>query len=66
MNTDTTPSPVASVRAPDPIIGELWEVKREINREAEYRIEELVRMAREATERVRRQWSESEKNECGD
>jgi hypothetical protein len=40
-------------RAPDPILAELWEAKRQINEEAGYRIEELARMAHEASERVR-------------
>ena len=42
--------------APDEILAELWEVKREINQAADYRIEALVRMAHESAERVRRQW----------
>jgi hypothetical protein len=44
------------LRAPDPILAELWEVKRQINQEAGYNIEELSRMAHEATLRIRRQW----------
>jgi len=35
-------------KAPDPILAELWETKRQINAEAGYRIDELVRMAHEA------------------
>ena len=44
--------------APDAILAELWEVKREINRAANYRIDALVRMAHESAERVRQQWRE--------
>lgn len=43
-------------QAPDPILAELWEVKREINKAADYRIDALVDMANEAAERVREQW----------
>lgn len=46
--------------APDPILAELWQVKRDINREAGYDIEKLARMAHEAAELARRRWRESE------
>lgn len=46
-------------RAPDVILAELWEIKREINTQADYRIEALVRMAREAGDKVRREWRDS-------
>jgi hypothetical protein len=42
--------------APDPILAELWDVKREINRAADYRVDALVEMANKAAERVRAQW----------
>jgi hypothetical protein len=42
--------------ARDPILAELWDVKREINKAADYRIDALVDMANEAAERVRAQW----------
>jgi len=42
--------------APDAILAELWEVKREINRAADYRIDALVRMAHESAERTRELW----------
>lgn len=41
------------IPAPDPIMAELWEIKRQINQEAEYSIGELARMAHEAAERFR-------------
>jgi hypothetical protein len=41
----TLPKPV---RAPDPILAELWEAKRQINAEANYDIRRLVCMARAA------------------
>ena len=44
------------IRAPDPILAELWEVKRQINQEAGYRVDELVRMAHEATLQIQQQW----------
>ncbi len=54
MNKLDTPIPLAppSMRAPDPILAELWEIKRQINAEAGYDIDVLARMAHEATERV--------------
>lgn len=45
----TQPKPV---RAPDPILAELWEAKRQINAEANYNICRLVRMARAAAKKV--------------
>lgn len=42
--------------APDEILAELWDVKREINRAADYRIDALVQMAHESAERIREQW----------
>ena len=53
MNAEQAPKPAEPlIRAPDPILAELWEVKRQINQEAGYRIDELVRMAHEAALRV--------------
>lgn len=52
----THPDSLRSLRTPDPILAELWEVKRQINAEAGYRLEELTRMARESAEKIRRQW----------
>lgn len=37
------------VRAPDSILAELWEVKRQINTEAGFDIDALARMAHEAS-----------------
>jgi len=57
MNAEQAPKPAElPVRAPDPILAELWEVKRQINQEAGYRIDELARMAHEATLRIQQQW----------
>ena len=47
--------------APDAILAELWEVKREINRTANYRIDALVRMAHESAERARQQWRQDDR-----
>ncbi|MEA3643173.1 MAG: hypothetical protein VBE63_25015 [Lamprobacter sp.] len=44
------------VEAPDPILAELWDVKREINKSADYRIDILVDMANKAAEQVQAQW----------
>lgn len=52
------PDPIRSLRTPDPILAELWEVKRQINAEAGYRLEELTRMARESAEKIRHQWQQ--------
>ena len=43
-------------KAPDPILADLWEVKREINKAADYRIDTLVDMANKAAEQVKAQW----------
>lgn len=52
-----TPSTASTtLRTPDAILAELWEVKRQINAEAGYRLEELTRMARESAEKIRHQW----------
>ncbi len=48
--TTLTP-PTIPVRAPDPILAELWEVKRQLNAEAGYDVDVLARMAHEAAER---------------
>ena len=50
------PDPTRPLRTSDPILAELWEIKRQINAEAGYRLEELTRMARESAEKIRRQW----------
>ncbi|MFZ4792279.1 MAG: hypothetical protein ACOYMW_15555 [Candidatus Competibacteraceae bacterium] len=52
-----------SPRKPDPILAELWEIKRQINQEAGYRLEELTRMARASAEKIQQQWElEGKKN----
>ncbi len=57
MNAEKAPKPAEpTIRAPDPILAELWEVKRQINQEAGYNIDELSRMAHEAALRIRQQW----------
>lgn len=56
----TRPNASTLTRAPDPILEELWEVKRQINQEAGYRLEELVRMARETANRIRSQQTRPE------
>lgn len=60
MNPDNAPTPHTPPRTPDPILAELWRIKRDINREAGYDIDELARMAHEAAERARQQWKQSE------
>lgn len=42
--------------APDPILAELWEVKRQLNEAAGYRVDERARMAHEATLQVEARW----------
>lgn len=56
----TRPNASTLTRAPDPILEELWEVKRQINQEAGYRLEELARMARETANRIRSQQTRPE------
>ncbi len=57
MNAQTAPTPTElPIRAPDLILAELWEVKRQINKEAGYDIDELARMAHEAALRIQQQW----------
>jgi hypothetical protein len=41
-------APIKSKRTPDPILAELWEVKRQINAEAGYQVSKLVEMAHAA------------------
>ncbi|MDD5298293.1 MAG: hypothetical protein PHU46_15430 [Rhodocyclaceae bacterium] len=50
--TQTLPPPSTTMRAPDPILAELWEVKRQINAEANYDIATLARMAHEAARKL--------------
>ena len=52
------PDPTRPLRTSDPILAELWEIKRQINAEAGYRLEELTRMARESAEKIRNQWDQ--------
>ncbi len=40
-------------RAPDAILAELWEVKRQLNAEAGYQVDVLARMAHAASEEVK-------------
>ena len=57
MNAEITKKPTElPIRAPDPILAELWEVKRQFNKEARYDIGELARMAHEAALRIQHQW----------
>ena len=53
------------MRAPDPILAELWEVKRQLNEAAGYRVEERARMAHEATLQVEACWHESKEGSQG-
>lgn len=56
MTDQTLPlPPSAPERAPDPILAELWEVKRQINAEGGYDIEVLARMEQEAAKRLQQQ-----------
>ncbi|MEA3643329.1 MAG: hypothetical protein VBE63_25835 [Lamprobacter sp.] len=59
LSAQNQPHPM---RAPDPILAELWEVKRQLNEAAGYRIEERARMAHEATLQVEALWHESKKS----
>jgi hypothetical protein len=49
MNDIDPPKPK---RTPDPILAELWEVKRQINAESGYQISKLVEMAHAAAVKV--------------
>ena len=55
-----------SPHKPDPILAELWEIKRQINQEAGYRLEELTRMARTSAEKIRQQWDLDRKVTAGE
>ena len=50
-------------KAPDPILAELWEVKRQINEEADYQVELVARSAHEAAEVIRLQLVERAQRE---
>lgn len=56
----TSLNPSIATRNPDPVIAELWEVKRQINAEAGYRLEELTRMAKESADKIRHQWEQTD------
>lgn len=57
MKTPKTPLPKqANACLPDPILAELWEAKRQINEEAGYDIGKLARMAKDASEEIRKKW----------
>ena len=58
---EDNPSPLTTPGAPDAILAELWDVKREINRSANYDIDTLVQMAHESSERIRQQWQRETK-----
>lgn len=60
--TEETTVPRAPIPdcAPDPILAELWEIKRQINAEAGYRVDVLARMAHEASERVKKALAENQ------
>ncbi|WP_040851343.1 hypothetical protein [Thiorhodospira sibirica] len=49
----TQPQPMS---APDPILAELWEVKRQLNEAAGYRVAERARMAHEAALQIEARW----------
>jgi hypothetical protein len=65
MATDTIP-PESGIfyKAPDPILAELWEVKRQINEEAGYQVEFVARSAHEAAELIRLQLAERAQREA--
>ena len=48
-------------QAPDPILAELWEVKRQINAEAAYDVAKLAKDAHEAAEKIRQKMAGHEK-----
>lgn len=53
MTTSPRPLPPSRpMQAPDPILAELWEAKRQINTEAGYDIATLVRMAHAAAKKI--------------
>ena len=60
MKPENELMPSKPLRVPDPILAELWQVKRDITQEAGYDIGTLAQMAHEAAENARRQWRESE------
>lgn len=66
MATDTIPAESGIFhKAPDPILAELWEVKRQINEEAGYQVELVARSAHEAAELIRLQLAERAQREAG-
>lgn len=65
MAIDTIP-PESSIfrKAPDPILADLWEVKRQINAEAGHQVEVVARSAHEAAELIRLQLAERAQREA--
>ena len=53
-------------RAPDPILAELWEVKRQINAESGYEIARLVEMAHEAAVKLGKTAADSSESKSPD
>lgn len=51
----------ALLKAPDPILAELWEIKRQLNEAAGYRVDERARMAHEAALQVEARWHQQNK-----
>ncbi len=52
MTEQTTITPPPPVKAPDPILAELWEIKRQLNAEAGYDVDVLARMAHDAAKKI--------------
>jgi len=52
--------PMKPRRTPDPILAELWEVKRQINAESGYQISRLVEMAHAAAVKAGKTAAKSE------
>jgi hypothetical protein len=62
MATDIKPMESGVFRkAPDPILAELWEIKRQINEEAGYQVEVVAQRAHEAAILIRQQMAERAK-----
>jgi hypothetical protein len=50
----------AGMRAPDPILAELWEVKRQLNQEAGYDVARRAKAAHKAAQAILKQISKAE------
>lgn len=58
MKKKPSTTPPTGMRAPDPILAELWEIKRQLNAESGYDVRRRSMDAHKAAEAIRRKLAE--------